>query len=110
MKRKFFLERGNWEKAAEILQDREPKKFLNLADAMTFLKDSVLAEFSNATSETVMDQPEWIYGPILALPAGGKGFIQETKTERFERVAIMFWHCISTEDRSDVEIFETSMA
>ena len=103
MNTKIFLEVGNWEEAAKIIQEREPDKFKTLENAKDFLKDSTLEEFGNMPLKVTGSMPEWIYGPILALPAV---FEQVKGLEKFENITIRFWHSLKTEDRSTVQIFQ----
>jgi hypothetical protein len=109
MKRKFFFEHGNWERAAEVLQQHQPNKFPTVDEAKDFLKSKVIEEFGSLPDDTLMNH-EWIHGPIIALAGGGKGFVQQTPAGPFERVQILFWISLRTDNRSDVEILETSAA
>lgn len=102
MIRKFFFEAGNWNEAGKILHERQPDKFVDVASAKNFLRDSVLAEYGDVAQDQMLAQAPWIYGPICALPTSSN---QVTATERFDNLTIRFWYGITTNDRSPIEVF-----
>jgi hypothetical protein len=102
MNRKYFLETGNWNAAANALVDRHPDAFLSHAAAKDFLRVGALREFGNVATEDMNNQEPWFYSPVCTMPSSYG--VEETATERFERIQFTFWINVTHRDRSDIEI------
>lgn len=103
MRIKFCVENGSLEEAARITHERQPEMFATQSAASDFLMSSVAREFFELPMAKIAEH-EWIWGPIMALPACVPNTARDGRAEY--EVTIRFWHSLKNEDRSSDLVHE----